>query len=238
MVRLGICGAEGRVGQLLIKKINDSSFNQQFLLSRTFTRKNKATDIDEFCKNSEIVIDFSNPDVLPSLVKSALKFKTKLVIGTTGLQKENFNQLQEASKQIAILYSANMTFGANLIAILAKKASEFLDQGYDVAILDKHHKSKIDSPSGTAIMLAKTIATTQHFKSKGIDFSSIRAGGIYGEHEVIFANNSEVITIKHQALNRDCFAEGALKAAKWLIHKEIGFYSMMDLLDFFHNENN
>lgn len=246
-INIGLCGANGKMGQAISQRINEAY--TQFKISFTFTRKNAITELNDLCKNSQLVIDFSSIEILEELLKYSLIHKNKLVIGTTGLSDNHFKLLTKASKDIAILYSPNMSLGANLITILAAEAAKILGEDYDVEILDSHHRFKKDAPSGTAIMLGKSIAAARNVEfdkcavfdrsatnrqklSDEIGFASIRGGSIYGEHEVFFAGDNEVITIKHQALNRKSFADGALKAANWLLSKESGLYSMMDLLNF------
>jgi 4-hydroxy-tetrahydrodipicolinate reductase len=246
IINIGLCGANGRMGQAISKKINESY--DQFNISSQFTRKNTTIELDDLCKNSDVVIDFSSADMVEKLLEYSLIHKTKLVIGTTGLKDNHFKLLTKASEDIAILYSPNMTVGANLITLLAAKAANILGNDYDVEILDSHHRLKKDAPSGTAIMLGKSIAAARNLEfdkcavfdrstksqrlNDEIGFACIRGGSIYGEHDVFFVSDNEIITIKHQALNRESFADGSIKAANWLLTKQSGLYSMIDVLNF------
>lgn len=242
IVRIGVCGATGKMGQMVIERIKQFD---SCILSRTFTRKDNVEDLEDLCKNSDVVIDFSNNQLLERLVDYSMLYKNKLVIGTTGLTAYHFSLLDEAAKNLSILYSANMSFGANLLAAMAAKLATIFDSSYDVEILDLHHRMKKDAPSGTAIMVGQEIA-----KARGVNFNeaavfdrskdglrqknqigiaSIRGGGAHGEHEVLFLGDNQVFSIKHQALSRESFADGAIQAALWLFGKSAGFYSMRDI---------
>lgn len=244
-IKIGLCGASGKVGQTIIKTI--TSFTDQCQIHATFNRSNVIADLNDFCQSSEVIIDFSSPDILEDLLEQSVKHRTKLVIGTTGLTAKHFALLQAASIQIPIVYSANMSIGANLLAIFAAKVAALLPNNYDISILDYHNRLKKDSPSGTALMIGKAISKARELKfeqaavfdrhnraeksTNEIDLLSIRAGGIYGQHDVLFASNSEIVTLGHQALNRDSFVEGAIKAAIWVITKPPALYSMLDVLE-------
>lgn len=244
IINIGLCGINSKMCKI-IKQILNSYHTLN--LTGGYSSKDCISKLQDLCQNSELIIDFSRRSLLRSLVKKAIASKTKLLIGTTGLTDRDFDMLNSASKEIAILYSANMSLGANLLNLLATNASEFLDEDYDIEILDFHHRDKRDSPSGTAIMVAKSIAeackkdlkkqapindSNPSAINRKIHLSSIRCGGIYGEHHVLFCNKDEMITIKHQSLGRELFAKGALKAALWLINQEPGMYSMKDVLNF------
>lgn len=241
-IKIGICGASGKMGKTIIELIRLGNY----LVSGKFNSANQIEDLATFCQNSEVIIDFSSSEILEKLLYYATIHKNKLVIGTTGLTEKQLSCIREASKEIAILYSANMSLGANLIASLVATAAHSLGNDFDVEILEAHHRMKKDSPSGTAIMLGQTIAAAknQQFdkcvvynrypnslrQTNEIGITSIRGGQVYGEHEIFFLGDNEVITIKHQALNREIFAEGAIKAAQWLFDKNNGLYSMKDIL--------
>lgn len=217
---IGICGATGRVGKLILQKV--VAFSNIKIMEK-FNSSNDLSDLDKFCKNSKVIIDFSSPEILDKLLENAVAHSSKLVIGTTGFSQKQFDLIEKASFSIPILYSPNMSFGANLISLFAAKLGDFLND-YDVDIIDYHHRFKKDAPSGTALMIGTDIAKAR--------FSSIRAGGIVGKHEVLFSGLDEIISIKHDVLNRDCFAIGALKAAIWISDKEKGLYSMKDMFSF------
>lgn len=244
IIQIGLSGASGKMGQAIKQKIK---LSDKYNIVAGFTSKNDIEDLSEFCKKSDIILDFSNPTILNKLLQYCVSYKKNIVIGTTGLLLENYSDIEEAAKNIAVLYSPNMSVGINLAKSLASQLGAILDENYDIEIIDNHHRLKKDAPSGTAIMLGKAIAQAKNLKfeelavfdrhskkerkSNEIGFSVIRAGDNYGEHEIIFAGNNEIITIKHQALSRDIFALGALKAASWLVDKNPGLYSMKDVLN-------
>ena len=183
------------------------------------------------------------------MLKIASKLKKKVVIGTTGFSKKEEILIKRYSKKISILKAGNMSLGINLLMYLTEIASRSLDEKYLTKVFEVHHKYKKDYPSGTALMLGKGIAVGKNkgfYKligkkllnkksfpyGKKINFSSLRKGKVVGEHEVKFSNGKEVITLNHEAFDRTLYSEGALAAAKWLINKKPGLYSMRDLLNF------
>ena len=193
----------------------------------------------------DVLIDFSNPSLLPSLLTFGEKRNMPLVLCTTGYSEGQVNELKKASEKIPVFFSGNMSLGINLLIELAKKAAKVLGNNFDVEIIEKHHNRKIDAPSGTALMIADGISSAmgkemhyvydRHSQRKPrekneIGIHSIRGGTIVGEHEVIFAGPQEVITISHSAQSRDIFASGAIHAAEFLMNQPKGLYSMTDLL--------
>ncbi len=225
-MKIGLCGASGKVGQILSERVN-AYYSRECHIEATFNSRNALNELANFCQNSDVVIDFSSPVILQALVENATRYKTKLVIGTTGLTLEHFKLLEEAAKVIPLMYSANMSVGANLLSLLATRAAAILAD-YDSSIIEYHHRHKKDAPSGTALMIAKAMA--EYTPKINDNIFSIRSGGIYGQHDVLFANDDELITLSHQALNRKAFADGAIKAALWLHDKPAGLYSMLDVL--------
>ncbi len=192
----------------------------------------------------DVVIDFSNPSVLDSMLNFAKDTKTPLIICTTGFSEAQVNQIKEASKEVAVFYSGNMSLGINLIIELSKKAAAILGDTFDVEIIEKHHNQKIDAPSGTALMIADGISEVltdsqyvydRHSYRKKRDkneigIHAVRGGTIVGEHEVIFAGHDEIFSLKHQALSKEVFAVGAVNAAVYLKGKDSGMYDMGSLL--------
>ena len=196
-----------------------------------------------------LIIDFTVPKCTLQVLKIASKLKKKVVIGTTGFTKEQEKLIKKFSKKIPILKAGNMSLGINLLMYLTEIASGSLGKKYLSKIFEVHHKHKKDYPSGTALMLGKGIAVG---KSKNfynllgkkylnkktfpygnkINFNSVRRGEIIGEHEVKFSSGKEIITLNHEAFDRALYSEGALSAAKWLMTKKPGLYSMRDLLNF------
>ncbi len=199
---------------------------------------------DVFIK-ADVVVDFSVASAADELLDYCVEKKLPCVLCTTGLSEEQLEKVQEASKQIAILRSANMSLGINLISsILSEISPLLLSEGFDAEILEKHHNRKVDAPSGTAIALADAINASlekpyaivndrterrEKRPKEEIGISAIRGGTIVGEHDVFFAGEDEVITLSHTATSRRVFAKGALAAAKFLVGKAPGMYSMKDL---------
>lgn len=203
------------------------------------------TDYSDIAETPDVIIDFSNPAALDSMLAYAVSSKTPIVICTTGFSDEQLAAIDEAAKTIPVFFSANMSIGVNLISELAKKAAEVLYPGFNIEIVEAHHNQKLDAPSGTALMIANEIASVLPEKVdyetnraanrekrpvNEIGIHAVRAGTIVGEHEVIFGGPDEVITIKHSAASRKIFANGALNAAAYLPGKEAGKYSMKDLI--------
>jgi len=200
---------------------------------------------ERIAQKADVIIDFSNPSVLESMLKVAKSTQTPVVIATTGYDEKQLQMIQTAAKDIAIFFTFNMSLGINLMCALAKTATKVLGNSFDIEIIEKHHNQKIDAPSGTAIMLANAISEEleqkplyeydRHSKrakrSKNeIGIHSVRGGTIVGEHEVIFAGTDEVVSVKHQAMSKKVFAVGAINAAKLLTEKHSGMFSMEDII--------
>jgi 4-hydroxy-tetrahydrodipicolinate reductase len=200
-------------------------------------------------KKADIIIDFTIPKCTIEVVKIASKLSKKVVIGTTGFSSKEEKIIKKYSKKIPILKAGNMSLGVNLLMYLTEIASKSLNDKYLSKIFEIHHKHKKDYPSGTALMLGKGIADGKNkdFYSligkkflnkkkfpygKKINFNSIRKGEIIGEHEVKFSSGKEIISLNHEAFDRTLYSDGALTAAKWLMKKKPGLYSMRDLLNF------
>jgi 4-hydroxy-tetrahydrodipicolinate reductase len=254
-INIAISGCMGRMGQQLIKS---SSKNNNFRLTtltenRIINKKFKGIlpelNTENAFKKSEVIIDFTIPNCTLEILKIASKLKKKIVIGTTGFNQKEEALIKKYSKKIPILKAGNMSLGVNLLMYLTEIASKSLDKKYLTKIYEAHHKHKKDYPSGTALMLAKGIAdgknkdlykiigkkflNKKNFSyGKKINFNSIRKGKIIGEHEVKFSSGKEIITLNHEAFDRELYSDGALAAAKWLVGKKPGLYSMRDLLNF------
>ena len=197
---------------------------------------------------ADVVIDFSNAGAVDELLAYCTEKKLPVVLCTTGLSEEQLKKVEESSEKIAILKSANMSMGINLLLKLLKDAAKVLaPAGYDIELVEKHHNQKLDAPSGTALALADSIndalnneynyvydrsQVRQKRDAKEIGISAVRAGTIVGEHEVLFAGTDEVIEFKHTAYSRSVFAKGAVEAAKFLAGKETGMYDMGDVIQF------
>ncbi len=243
LIKVGISGANGRMGKAIESVV--SLNNNKFELIAKLTSSSTEDKVEKACQACDVIIDFSKPRSLKHLMHYASIFSTKIVIGTTALENEHFRYIEDAAKNIAVVYAPNTSLGANLLEDLSIRAANILN-GYDAEIIEAHHKYKKDSPSGTALAVGKSIAKARKIDfnanavfdrfSRGlrqkddITFSSIRGGGIFGEHEILFAGDNELISISHKALSRDAFAEGAVYAASWIADRKAGLYSMRDVL--------
>ena len=254
-INLAISGCMGRMGQQLIKSANKSKAFK--LVSLTENRKiNKKilgikpelNSIDAF-KKANIIIDFTIPKCTLEILKIATKQKKRMVIGTTGFTKNEEKLIKRYSKKIPILKAGNMSLGVNLLMYLTEITAKSLGEKFLSKVYEVHHKHKKDYPSGTALMLGRGIAKgrrkefysilgKKYFNKKTfpygnkINFNSIRRGEVIGEHEVMFSSGKEVIKLNHESFDRALYSEGALVAAKWLINKKPGLYSMRNLLNF------
>ena len=254
-INLAISGCMGKMGQQIIRSAKSSKNFK--IVSLTENRKiNKKifgilpvlNSLNAF-KKSNVIIDFTIPECTIEILKIAVKLKKRIVIGTTGFTKEDENLIKKFSKEIPILKAGNMSLGINLLMYLTEIASKSLGKNFLSKIFEVHHKNKKDHPSGTALMLGEGIATGKNksldnimgkkylnkksfpYGSK-INFNSLRRGEVIGEHEVSFSSGKEIVTLNHEAFDRSLYSEGALAAAKWLINKKPGLYSMRNLLNF------
>lgn len=194
---------------------------------------------------ADAAVDFSHPAALENLLAWALERNVPLVLATTGYSEEQLAKITAAAEHIPVFRSANMSLGINVLLDLVKRAAAILGDSYDVEIVERHHRRKVDAPSGTALMLADAAAEALPYESvytyerqsvrrprqsHEIGISSVRGGTIVGDHEVIFAGRDEVIELRHSAQSREVFANGAVQAAKFLAGKVPGLYSMSDLV--------
>lgn len=253
MIKIAINGCNGKMGQV-VADIVATSFNDKACVSFgidicendncAFPIYIGTENIPEDAK-ADVIIDFSNPAALKGLLDYSVKTNTPIVVATTGLSKDEEQMMHDASKQIPLFWSANMSLGICLLKELAKKAAAFLGENYDIEIVEKHHNRKLDAPSGTALAIADAINESQgdkfdyeydrhskraKRKPTEIGIAAVRGGNIVGDHEVIFAGQNEVIEITHKAMSRSLFADGAVKAAFFLTDKPAGFYNMDNLL--------
>jgi 4-hydroxy-tetrahydrodipicolinate reductase len=253
MIKVGIHGSTGRVGELLVKNLKDDEQAQastlhaidefKYAVERDVLVTNETTTLLE---NSDVVIDFTLPNGTENLLEKAIQSPTPLVIGTTGMSKHQLNLLQEASKYMPILYATNMSLGVAILNKLAYTASKALAD-FDAEIVEQHHRYKKDAPSGTALTLAEHVADARGLDLDSVRVSgrdgiigertkdeiavmSLRGGDIVGRHTVGFYNDGEYIEINHTATSRDTFAKGAIKAAKWIVNQENGLYNITDCL--------
>ena len=254
-INLAITGCMGRMGQQLIKssKSNNNfklvTLTENRIINKKFNGIKPEPNNEIAFEKTDIIIDFTIPKCTIEVLKIASKLNKRVVIGTTGFTKKEDKIIKKYSKKIPILKAGNMSLGVNLLMYLTEIASKSLGDNYLSKIFEIHHKHKKDYPSGTALMLGKGIAdgknkdllnligkkflNKKNFPyGKKINFNSIRKGEIIGEHEVKFSSGKEIITLNHEAFDRTLYSDGALTAAKWLMKKKPGLYSMRDLLNF------
>jgi 4-hydroxy-tetrahydrodipicolinate reductase len=254
-IKLAVSGCIGRMGQQLIKSSKKNknfklvALTENKLINKKFYGIKPELNSETAFKKTDIIIDFTIPNCTIEILKIAVKLKKRVVIGTTGFNKIQENLIKRYSKKIPILKAGNMSLGVNLLMYLTEITSQSLNNEYLSKILEIHHKHKKDHPSGTALMLGKGIAdgknkslynligkkflNKKYFPyGKKINFNSIRKGEIIGEHEVKFSSGKEIITLNHEAFDRELYSDGALTASKWLMKKKPGLYSMRDLLNF------
>ena len=190
----------------------------------------------------DILIDFSHPDGIESIVNFSRQKKIPAVIATTGYTDSQFDLINDLSQEIPVLYSGNYSLGVILMERLVREASAVLGGDFNIEIIEKHHHHKIDAPSGTAKMLLNAANDQLNYNviygrqgickrgEKEIAIHTIRGGSIVGEHEVLFAGADEILSIKHEALSKIIFAKGAIKGGEWLIGKDANLYNMEDVL--------
>ena len=254
-INLAITGCLGRMGQQLIKSSKSAknfkliSVTENRIINKKVSGLKPQLNSKDAFKNVNVIIDFTVPKCTLEVIKIASKLKKRVVIGTTGFSKREEKLIKKYSKKIPILKAGNMSLGVNLLVYLTEIASRSLGNNFLSKIFEVHHKNKKDHPSGTALMLGKGIALGKNKEiskiigkkyfnkksfpySKKINFNSIRKGKIVGEHEVKFSSGKEIVTLNHESFDRALYSEGALTAAKWLINKRPGLYSMRNVLNF------
>jgi len=245
----------GRMGHQIIKSVrNNKNFKIIALTeSKKINKRINGIKIDlnteDSFKKADMVIDFTIPKCTFQVLKIASRLKKRLVIGTTGFTKKEEILIKKYSKKIPILKAGNMSLGINLLMYLTEITSSSLGKNFLSKVYEIHHKYKKDHPSGTALMLGRGIAMGRNKNfydligkkylnkkkfpyGNRINFNSVRKGEVIGEHEVKFSNGKEIITLNHEAFDRALYSEGALTAAKWLMTKKAGLYSMRDLMNF------
>jgi 4-hydroxy-tetrahydrodipicolinate reductase len=254
-INLTITGYMGRMGQQLIRSSKSNknfklvSLTENRIINKKINGIKPNLNTENAFKKANVIIDFTVPKCTFEVLKIASKLKKRVVIGTTGFTKKEENLIKKYSRKIPIFKAGNMSLGINLLMYLTEIASKSLGDNFLSKVFEVHHKHKKDHPSGTALMLGKGIATGKNKNfynlmgkkylnkktfpySKKINFNSIRKGEIVGNHKVLFSSGKETITLNHEAFDRALYSEGALTAAKWLIRKKPGLYSMRDVLNF------
>jgi 4-hydroxy-tetrahydrodipicolinate reductase len=205
-------------------------------------------DLSNSLLDCDVAIDFTQPQNTVACSKICAQLGVSHIIGTTGFSEKQDLEILNASKKTTIVKAGNMSLGINLLTNLIEKMSKSLDKDFDVEVTEMHHRRKVDAPSGTALMLGEAVATgrgeklsdlmisnrdgiTESRERGKIGFAALRGGGVIGEHEVFFVSETEKISIRHEALSRNIFVDGALKAAMWAKDKAPGLYNMVDVLE-------
>ena len=254
-INLTITGCLGRMGQQIIKSSKSLknfrviSVTENKIINKKILGLKPQLNSKNAFKNSNVIIDFTIPKCTLEVLKIASKLKKRVVIGTTGFSKKEEKLIKNYSKKIPILKAGNMSLGVNLLVYLTEITSKSLGNNFLSKVYEVHHKHKKDHPSGTALMLGKGVAMGRNKDlskiigkkylnkrtfpySKKINFNSIRKGKVVGEHEIKFSSGKEIVTLNHESFDRALYSEGALTAAKWLMNKKPGLYSMRNVLNF------
>jgi 4-hydroxy-tetrahydrodipicolinate reductase len=261
--RIAIAGASGRMGQMLIEavmKAPDCQLSGALDVAASpglgkdasaFTGQSSGiqitSDFSMGLQNADALIDFTRPEGTMAHLRECREKGVKLVIGTTGFTDAQKAEIAETAKHIAIMFAPNMSPGVNITLKLLQMAAKAMDTGYDIEIIEAHHRFKVDAPSGTALKMGEVIAEAQGRKladcavyaregvtgerdPSSIGFATIRGGDIVGDHTVLFAGIGERIEISHKSSNRNAYAQGALRAVRFLADKPHGLYDMFDVL--------
>jgi 4-hydroxy-tetrahydrodipicolinate reductase len=241
MLRLAIAGAGGRMGKTLVEAAAHTADVQ---LASALGRD---SDVEAALANADVLIDFTRPEATLKYLSLCKKHRVKAVIGTTGFSAEQKQQIEAFAQHIAIVFAPNMSIGVNVSLQLVEAAAKSLGLDYDIEVFEAHHKMKVDAPSGTALALGEAAASARGQKltdvavyerhhvttprERGsIGFSVVRAGDIIGDHTVFFAGTGERIEITHKSSSRATYAQGAVRAAKFLADKKVGLFDMRDVL--------
>ncbi len=251
MINILLTGCNGRMGSAVAKSVSENS-DCTIVAGIDIMEGNNTSSFptfistDEFQGKCDVIVDFSFHTATEGILNYAVKNKIPTVISTTGHTEEETDAIRKASETIPVFYSRNMSLGINLLISLAKKACKSLGTSFDIEIIEKHHNQKLDAPSGTALMLADALKETREIETEyvynrqplkqkrkptEIGIHAVRGGTIVGEHEVIFAGKDEVITLSHSAQSRNVFAEGAVRAAEFIVGKPAGLYDMNDIVN-------
>ena len=240
MTRIGIIGSEGRMGQALVRAIEEAGHEFAGGVDR-------GGDVANLADASDALVDFSAPQALERNLHAALGAGIPILVGTTGLEAEHHRRLDDTARAIPVLQTGNTSLGVTMLAHLVTEAASRLGPDWDIEIVEMHHRMKVDAPSGTALLLGEAAAEgrgielsantesgrhghTGRRAEGAIGFAALRGGTVAGEHSAIFAGEQERITLSHLAEDRAIFARGAVRGAEWLIGREPGRYSMNDVL--------
>jgi 4-hydroxy-tetrahydrodipicolinate reductase len=263
-LRLAIAGASGRMGRMLIEAVNAAEdcvlagaldiVGAPTIAADAQQNMGKTSgilvtdDLRQGLANAQVMMDFTRPEGTLAHLQVCRELGVKAVIGTTGFNEAQKNQIAEIAKEIAIVMSPNMSVGVNVTFKLLEMAAKALNTGYDIEVVETHHRHKIDAPSGTALKMGEVMADAlgRNLKDNGvferygvtgprdvnsIGFSTIRGGDVIGDHTVIFAGTGERIEISHKASSREYYAKGSLMAARFLANKPNGLFDMFDVLN-------
>jgi 4-hydroxy-tetrahydrodipicolinate reductase len=264
-LKIVIAGCSGRMGHVLLECVfADAELELHGALDRTnnpqigrdageLFAKNSAVkitgSIDEALQNADVLIDFTRPEASMQYLAACEKYHVKMVIGTTGFSVEEKNTIAQAAEKISIVFAPNMSVGVTLLINLVEQAAKVLSEGYDIEVVEMHHRHKVDAPSGTALRLGEAAATgigkalsecavyaregvTGERKAGTIGFATLRGGDVVGDHTVVLAGIGERVELTHKASSRATFALGALRAAKFLADKKTGLFDMQNVLGF------
>ena len=220
-VRVLLIGAAGRMGKTVL------DLAQSDAEIAIVAQCDLGDSIEGAMKNCDVAIDFSQAESIDEICRAALQHRKPLVIGTTGHSQQQCKTIEETTHSLPIVLAANFSVGVNVLLWLTQKAAELLGSDFNPEIVETHHKMKKDAPSGTAKTLAEILKAVRNSE---IAIQSIREGDVVGEHTITFSGPGESLELKHRAGNRGIFAAGALRAAKWIVGKPPGLYSMRDVL--------
>lgn len=249
MTRIGILGARGRMGRAIADAAGEADATVAGGIDRDGLVHGGHATAAALAAASDVLVDFTTPDALQAHLDDAVAAGTPIVIGTTGLTPAHHDAVEAASQHVAVLQTANTSLGVNLLGALVEEAARRLGPDWDIEIVEMHHRDKLDTPSGTALLLGAAanrgrgaanntslnrldrMQEGRHGRETGgVYYASLRGGSVAGDHQVIFAGDGERIELGHRAESRAIFAKGAVKAALWLAGKPAGRYRMTDVL--------
>ena len=248
MIKILVCGIGGKMGANVLDVVAEDGGAEVICGVDTHSNSAKVptyASFNEVKEKIDAVIDFSSPAALHGEMEWAVRNGVPVVLATTGYTADDIKYIENCAKKIAVFRTANFSVGVNLLVKLVREAAEALGEKFDIEIVEKHHRLKVDAPSGTALMLAESangaFGNKKEYlngregivgkRGNEIGIHAVRGGTIVGEHEVMFAGEDETVTLSHSARSKKVFASGALKAAKWIVGKPAGKYDMKNVLE-------